>query len=141
MIRRLSSSTTSTPISRREEESERMRSEPELTVQVVSVVVMRVVMVGVVVRHHLGDLRGHGGGQLVLLLPLHAPVLEPDLDLPLREAECVGDLDPPPPRQVSVEVEFLFQLQRLVAGVGRPLSLCLAHGVHTVCKEVTLGFK
>ena len=31
---------------------------------------------------------------LVLLLPLHPPVLEPDLDLPLRQAERVRNLDP-----------------------------------------------
>lgn len=47
---------------------------------------------------------------LVLLLPLHSPVLEPDLDLALREAERVRDLDPSPPRQVPVEVELLLQL-------------------------------
>ena len=38
---------------------------------------------------------------LVLLLPLHPPVLEPDLDLPLRQAERVRDLDP------EDELEFL----------------------------------
>ena len=31
---------------------------------------------------------------LVLLLPLHPPVLEPDLDLTLRQAERVRNLDP-----------------------------------------------
>ena len=31
---------------------------------------------------------------LVLLLPLHPAVLEPDLDLPLRQAERVRNLDP-----------------------------------------------
>ena len=31
---------------------------------------------------------------LVLLLPLHPPVLEPDLDLALGQTERVGDLDP-----------------------------------------------
>ncbi len=54
------------------------------------------------------------------LLELHAPVLEPNLDLPLRQAECVRDLNPPPPRQVVVEVELLLQLQRLEPGVGLP---------------------
>lgn len=52
-----------------------------------------------------------------LLLKLHAPVLEPDLDLPLREAESVSDFDSSPPCQVVVKVEFLFQFQRLVARV------------------------
>ena len=77
---------------------------------------------------HRGGRGGGGGGggggrgvdQLVLLLPLHPPVLEPDLDLPLREAERMRDLDPPPPREVPVEVELLLELQSLVAGVGLP---------------------
>ena len=55
--------------------------------------------------------------QFVVFLPLHAPVLEPDLDMALGQAERVGDLDAPPPRQIAVEVELLLQLQRLVAGV------------------------
>ena len=39
---------------------------------------------------------GHGvhARHLVLLLPLHPPVLEPDLDLPLRQAKRMSDLDP-----------------------------------------------
>lgn len=52
-----------------------------------------------------------------LLLELHAPILEPNLDLALRQAEGVRDLDPPPPRQVVVKVELFLQLQRLVARV------------------------
>ena len=59
----------------------------------------------------------------MLLLPLHPPVLEPDLDLPLRQAEGMGDLYPPPPSQIAIEVEFLLQLQGLVAGVGLAPSL------------------
>ena len=55
---------------------------------------------------------------LVLLLPLHASILEPDFDLSLCEAEGVCNLDPPAPRQVTVEVELLLQFQGLVPGVG-----------------------
>ena len=33
------------------------------------------------------------GPELVLLLGLHPPVLEPDLDLPLRQPQVVGNLD------------------------------------------------
>ena len=42
-------------------------------------------------------MHGHGvhAGHLVLLLPLHPPVLEPDLDLSLRQTQRVRDLDPP----------------------------------------------
>jgi len=66
-----------------------------------------------------------GVGQLVVLLPLHAPVLEPDLDLALGEAQGVRDLDASPPGQVAVEVELLLQLQDLLSGVGGagPLGL------------------
>jgi hypothetical protein len=48
-------------------------------------------------------------GQLVVLLPLHAAVLEPDFDLPLGQTQRVRDLDASPPRQVAVEVELLLQ--------------------------------
>lgn len=60
---------------------------------------------------------------LILLLPLHASVLEPDLNLPLGEAKRVRDLDPPSPRQVPVEVELLLQLKRLVPRVSLPSPL------------------
>ena len=59
-----------------------------------------------------------GGVHLLrLLLGLHAPVLEPDLDLALRERDGVRDLYPPPARQVAVRPELLLQLQRLEARV------------------------
>ena len=41
---------------------------------------------------------------LVLLLPLHPPGLEPDLDLTLRQAERVRDLDP----EHELEFHLLF---------------------------------
>ena len=64
-------------------------------------------MSGMLVRQgrvHL--VHGHGVHRchLVLLLPLHPAVLEPDLDSP-------------PPGQVSVEVELLLQLQGLVPSI------------------------
>ena len=58
--------------------------------------------------------------RLDLLLELHPPVLEPDLDLPLRQAQLVRHLDPPPPRQVVIRVELLLQLQGLVPRVRLP---------------------
>jgi len=45
---------------------------------------------------------------LVLLLPLHPSVLEPDLYLPLRQAESVRYLDPASACEISVKVELLF---------------------------------
>ena len=89
---------------------------------------------------HSGGRCGHSGriglpsdifsvGQFVVLLPLHAPVLEPDLDLTLRQAQRVGDFDATPPRQVAVEVELFLQFQDLMAGVGRPLALGFHSGL------------
>ena len=63
--------------------------------------------------------------RLIFFLPLHTSVLEPDLYLPLSEAQSVGNFDPPPSGQVAVEVEFLLQLQRLVPGVRLTPSLPL----------------
>lgn len=63
-----------------------------------------------------------GVEQFVLFFPLHPTVLEPDFDLPLRQAKGVSDLNPSAPGQVAVEVKFLLQLQGLVAGVGLAAS-------------------
>ncbi len=55
------------------------------------------------------------------LLLLHAPVLEPDLDLGLVQLERGGDLDPPRAREILVEVELLLQLRQLLRReVGPP---------------------
>lgn len=62
-------------------------------------------------------------GQVVVLLVLHPTVLEPYLDLPLRQHQRMSDLDPPSAGQVLVEVKLLLQLQHLVPGVRGPLSL------------------
>ena len=66
-----------------------------------------------------------------LLLGLHAPVLEPDFDLTLRQAQSVSDLDAPASRQVPVELELFLQLERLVASVR--LARPLRHR-KTICK-------
>ena len=59
-----------------------------------------------------------GGVHLLgLLLGLHAPVLEPDLDLALGKGDGVCDLDPAPPGQVAVGAELLLELQSLEPGV------------------------
>lgn len=73
-------------------------------------------------------------GQLVVLLPLHASILEPYFDLTLGQDERVGYLDPPTTREVAVVVELLLELQNLVPRVGRPLTLGLhAWLVGAVC--------
>ena len=75
---------------------------------------------GSVGRSHLGV------GKFVVFLPLHSPVLKPDLDLALRQAERVGDLDAAPPGQVAVKVEFLLQFQDLLPGIGGSRALRFA---------------
>lgn len=66
---------------------------------------------------------------VLLLFPLHAPVLEPDLDVALGEAQGQRQLHAPRPGDVAVKQELLLQLQQLRARVGSPrafvlLSLC-----------------
>jgi len=86
-----------------------------------------------------------GGGRalfelfhLVVALPLHAPVLKPDLDLSLGEAQLVGQLGAASSSQVAVEVELFLQLQRLMARVRRPRPLrvaTVAAGVYTTTNQ------
>ena len=79
----------------------------------------------------------HGihGGHFVLLLPLHPPILEPDLDLPLRQAQSMCNFDATTPCQVAIKVEFLLQFQRLVTGIWRSLPFCLTVLIYRVCKQ------
>lgn len=56
------------------------------------------------------------------LLQLHASILEPNLDLAFRQAQGVGDLDPPPPCQVMIKMKFFLQFQSLVARVSLATS-------------------
>lgn len=62
---------------------------------------------------------------VLLLLPLHAPVLEPDLDVSLGEAQGQRQLHAPRPRDVTVEQELLLELQQLRARVGGPRAFVL----------------
>ena len=71
----------------------------------------------------------------VLFLPFHASVLEPDFDLAFSQAKGVGDLDPSPPRQVAIEMEFLFQFQRLKTGVGLSSPLPFGYSNQQKIKE------
>ena len=50
---------------------------------------------------------------LVLLLPLHSPVAEPNLDLLLRHAQRVSDLYSSSPRQISDEIFEYFFIQKI----------------------------
>ena len=54
-------------------------------------------------------------------LELHPAVLEPDLDLSVREVHAPADLETPLAGQVHVEEELLLQLERLVFGVRAAL--------------------
>lgn len=91
-------------------------------------------LVRVAVRRHVVRHDVHTR-HLVLLLPLHTPILEPDLYLTLCKTEGMRDLDATPPRQIAVEVELLFQLQGLVPGVRGPLPFRLAIGIHRTWKS------
>lgn len=72
--------------------------------------------------------------QLVVFLPFHTAVLEPDFDLSLRQDQIVSDLDSSSSRQVPIEVEFLFQFEYLMPRVGSSLSLWLhSRCVRAVC--------
>lgn len=53
-----------------------------------------------------------------LALVFHPPILEPNFDLPLGQIQKGGDLNPPGPTKVLVEVELFLQLQQLRVGVG-----------------------
>lgn len=66
---------------------------------------------------------------LYLLLQLHPSILEPNFDLSLGETQRVGHFDSPPPREVVIRVEFLLELEGLVARVC--LSAPSAQAVRT----------
>jgi len=75
---------------------------------------------------------------LDLFLGLHPAILEPDFDLTLGEAERVRDLNASFARQVAVELEFLLQLEGLVARIGlstattlRRIGTCRHKSHHT----------
>lgn len=97
-------------------------------------------LVRVPVRRHVVRHDVHAR-HLVLFLPLHTPILEPDLYLTFRKTESMRDLNTTPPCQIAVEVELLLQLQGLIPGIRGSLSLRLAVRVHRTCKsKVTLYF-
>jgi len=68
----------------------------------------------------------------VLLFPLHPPILEPDLDLSLRQTQGMCDFDPPTACQVAIKMKFFLQFKSLVSGVGRSLSLRLTVLIYRV---------
>ena len=59
----------------------------------------------------------------LLFLPLHPPVLEPDLDVALGEVEAGGQLVPAGSGDVPVEEKLLLQLQQLRPAVRCPAAL------------------
>ena len=78
------------------------------------------------VRRLLRMRLGRARRDRMLFFPLHPAVLEPYLDLALGEVEHVSNLDASSPGKVSVEVELLLQLQRLMPSVGRPRPLTVS---------------
>ena len=75
------------------------------------------------------------------LLLLHPPVLEPDLDLRLVELQRRGDLYPPRPRQVLVEVELLLQLCQLLRREVGSACVVDAAGTGLTCVPVLVGLR
>ena len=67
---------------------------------------------------------------LQFLLLLHSPILEPDFDLSLREAEHVGQFNTSSASQVAVKLELFLQLQRLESRVRLSTAASLV-GVRT----------
>lgn len=62
----------------------------------------------------------------MVLLPFHAPVLEPDFNLSFRETQRVRNLDAPSASQVSVEVKLFLQFEHLVSRVGSPRAFVVS---------------
>ena len=90
-------------------------------VVVMVVVVAAVVMAGVVGVGAAAAVGIAGLLPLAVLLVLHPPILEPDLDLTFRQVEIARQFPALLLRHVSVEQKLFFQLQRLELGVGFPL--------------------
>lgn len=77
---------------------------------------------------------------VLLLFPLHAAVLEPDLDVALGEAECERELHAARPRDVAVEQELLLELQQLGARVRSPRALVFLRLRHHIRSYTQTGF-
>lgn len=92
-------------------------------------------LVRVPVRRHVVRHDVHAR-HLVLLLPLHTPILEPDLYLTFRQTESMRDLNATPPCQIAIEVKLFLQLQRLIPGVRGPLSFRLTVRIHRALTNV-----
>lgn len=86
-------------------------------------------LIGMRVRRHVVRYDVHAR-HFVLLLPLHATILKPDLDLSLRQAQGMGNLDAPAPREVTIEVELFLELQGLIPRVRSPLTFSFAIGIY-----------
>jgi len=85
----------------------------------VSILVLAIILLVVLLVFLFGIL---GVRKFVVLLPLHPPILEPNLDLPLCQAKGVGNFNTSPSGEVSIKVKFLLQLKSLVSSVGLPTT-------------------
>lgn len=75
---------------------------------------------------------------LALLFVLDSAVLEPDLDLLLRQIQVRGDFDAPQSGQVHVGRELTLQFQKLCAGEGCAHALAaLKFAVAAFCENNT----
>lgn len=69
---------------------------------------------------------------VLLLLPLHAPILEPDFDVALGEAQGQRELHAAGSRDVAVKQELLLELEQLRARVGRPSAFVFLRFRHHI---------
>lgn len=73
-----------------------------------------------------------GPAAVLLLLPLHTAILEPDFDVALRETQGQRQFHAPRPRDVAIKEKLLFQLQQLRSRVRCPrafILLCLPYHI------------
>lgn len=66
-----------------------------------------------------------GSATVLLLLPFHTAILEPDFDVSLRETQGERQFHAPRPRDVTIKEKFLFQLQKLRSRVRCPRAFIL----------------
>lgn len=89
-------------------------------------------MIRMSIRSHMIRYNIHGC-HFMFLFPFHATILEPDLNLSLRQAQGMGNLYSSSTCQISIEMKLLLQFKGLIAGVWGTLSFCFTICIHCTC--------